>query len=354
MPANNFAPLRRKLLRWYDAQRRDLPWRRTRDPYAIWISETMLQQTQVATVIPYYERFMKAFPTPALLAQAPLKKVLTLWSGLGYYRRAENLQRAAETIAREHGGELPNRYDALRALPGVGDYTAGALMSIAFDQRYPAVDGNVRRVLSRLFALTDEKTLRSQAATLVPHHHPGDFNQALMELGATVCAPSAPSCAACPFEQCCASRRNPSAVSIPGTKKHLHQTRVAWPLAIVWRNGKILLRRRPKDRLLAGMWELPGGELKKRETLQQALGAELRTIDCHNATPRKIGTLRHAITHRNIHAPVFLVTLADHKEIRLPSSNWRWVAPASLHRYPTSSMTAKALKIFTAHEKASL
>lgn len=354
MPANNnVAPLRRTLLRWYDANRRDLPWRRTRDPYAIWISETMLQQTQVATVIPYYQRFLSTFPTPTALARAPLKRVLTLWSGLGYYRRAENLKRAAAAIAQKHGGQLPDRYDALRALPGIGDYTAGALMSIAFDAPYPAVDGNVRRVLSRLFGLTREKDIHAHAARLVPQRRAGDFNQAVMELGATICMPAAPGCALCPLAARCVSRNNPAKSVLAGVKKAVRQTQVSWLLTIIWRNGRILLRRRSANGLLAGMWELPGGELKKQETLQASLRQQLDSIACADTRARKIGALRHAITYRNIHAPIFLVQLPARKRLALPSSHWRWVTPDSLHGYPTSSMTSKALKIFAQYEKAS-
>lgn len=353
MPAIKFAPLQKQLLRWYDANRRDLPWRRTRDPYAIWISETMLQQTQVATVIPYYERFLKAFPTPAVLARAPLKRVLTLWSGLGYYRRAENLKHSAETIARTHGGQLPDRYDALRALPGIGDYTAGALMSIAFGKPYPAVDGNVRRVLSRLFALTGTKELQAHAMRFVPQKRPGDFNQALMELGATVCTPTTPNCAACPLAAGCASRDNPTRAVIAGAKQALRQTKVTWPIAILRQGGKVLLRRRAANGLLAGLWELPGGEQKKNETFQSVLAKQLGAIDCAEIKPLKIGTLRHAITHRNIRAPIFLLRLTATKTIPLPSADWRWMRPDSLRRYPVSSMTSKALKLLAAHEKDS-
>ncbi|HEY2918304.1 MAG TPA: A/G-specific adenine glycosylase, partial [Candidatus Binatia bacterium] len=189
MAAKNLAPIRRRLLRWYDRNKRDLPWRKTRDPYAIWVAETMLQQTQVKTVIPYYERFLKAFPTVEALARAPQQRVLRMWSGLGYYRRAENLKQVARQLVRRCDGKIPRNHDALRALPGVGDYTAGAVLSIAYQQRFPALDGNTRRVLNRLFNLTDNTALHIRALQLVPRSRPGDFNQALMELGATLCTP---------------------------------------------------------------------------------------------------------------------------------------------------------------------
>ena len=208
MPAKNLSLLRKKLLRWYDANKRDLPWRRSSDPYAIWLAETMLQQTQVKTALPYYERFLETFPSIEALARAPLQRVLRLWSGLGYYRRAENLKKAAVQVVRDHGGELPDDYHQLRRLAGIGDYTAGAILSIAFQQPYPAIDGNVRRVFARLFTITDEKLLRAMADRLVPKVRPGDFNQALMELGATLCTPKNPRCSACPVNRECAGRQH--------------------------------------------------------------------------------------------------------------------------------------------------
>lgn len=354
MSADNFSYLRRRLLGWYDAHRRDLPWRRTRDPYAIWISETMLQQTQVASVIRYYERFLDTFPTVAALGRAPLKNVLALWSGLGYYRRAQNLKKAASVITREHGGHMPDRYEALRALPGIGDYTAGALMSIAFDKPYPAVDGNVRRVLSRLFVVKDQGQLRELALRLVAGKRPGDFNQSLMELGATLCTAAAPRCGDCPVASRCAQQRGPARSSISSAKKSRRSSKVTWPLAIVCHHGKILLRRRAVNGLLAGLWELPGGELKTKDTVYGALRHHLGALSRGAlGKQRRIGTLRHAITHRNIRAPVFLVPFADNKSTGLPRSRWRWIAPSQLQRYPVSSMTSKALKIFAAHEKSS-
>src|SRR2546428_607517 len=230
MSQNKLVSIRRQLLRWYDKVHRDLPWRRTRDPYAIWIAETMLQQTQVATVVPYYERFLKAFPNVEALDRAPLSRVLTLWSGLGYYRRAANLKKSARALIRDHGARLPESYKALRALPGVGDYTAGALLSIAFGKPYPAIDGNARRVLGRIFALETDKQIRDMASRLVPASRPGYFNQGLMELGATICITKNPRCCECPVAYTCegrtAERRLPA-------KKITTLRSVTWPLAIV-------------------------------------------------------------------------------------------------------------------------
>lgn len=340
--------IRRKLLRWYQKNKRDLPWRHTRDPYAVWISETMLQQTRVNAVIPYYEKFLKTFPTVDALARAPLPRVLRLWSGLGYYRRAENLRRAARQIARRHAGRIPQDFAQLRALAGIGDYTAGALLSIAFGKPYPAVDGNVRRVLGRLLRITDERALRAAAAELVPAARSGEFNQAIMELGATVCTPKNQRCSDCAVRSLCASRK--LAGELPSSRKRMKLKSVVWPLAIVHRRDRILLRRRGATGLLAGLWELPGGETTQ-EPIAAALRRHLRDVELSLPRPAKLGAIRHAITHRRIRAPVYLFELAANNQIKLPRTRWRWVGRSKLRAHATSSMTAKALALFSSHEK---
>ena len=351
MSAKNSSALRRKLLRWYEKNKRDLPWRKTDDPYAIWIAETMLQQTQVKTVLPYYDKFLKAFPNVDALARAPRERVLRLWSGLGYYRRAENLRSAARQLIRSNRGKIPRNYVELRALPGIGDYTAGAILSMAFRQRYPAVDGNVRRVLSRLFDLKNQTEVRARAAQLVPRSRPGDFNQALMELGATHCAPRLPNCAACPVNSECAARQSADFGRLLLSRKKNDFKDVTWPLAVVRRRGKILLRRRAATGLLARLWELPGGEIAKRERLEIALRRELQDSAGSFPAPRRIGELRHSITYRRIRAPVYLFDCPSPARIRLPGTNWRWAARSELDDYPLSSMTRKALRVFDLHEK---
>lgn len=347
MVETNLSRLRRRLLHWYKNNRRDLPWRQSRDPYAIWISETMLQQTQVKTMLPYFARFLAAFPTAQALASAPLDRVLRHWSGLGYYRRAENLHKAARQIVADHGGNLPRRYEQLRALPGVGDYTAGALASIAFKQKYPAVDGNVRRVLGRLFGVISEASVRGLAAKLANTAQPGNLNQALMELGAMICAPKQPRCGVCPAASHCQSKNQPSRRSMP--PRQLTRA-VTWPLAIVNHRGKILLRRRARNGLLAKLWELPGAEIAAEGKPEAALHQELRALA--SLAPQPLGQFTHSITNRRIVAPVLLYRWSARRAGNLNKTNWRWVAPAQLHRYATSSMTGKAVKLFLAHEKS--
>jgi A/G-specific adenine glycosylase len=361
----NLAAMRRHILRWYDTNRRDLPWRRTSDPYAVWIAESMLQQTQVKTVLPYSERFMNALPTLTALNRAPMPKVLALWSGLGYYRRAENLKRAAREIFHHHGGKIPASYDSLRLLPGIGDYTAGALMSIAFGQPFPAVDGNARRVLERFFATKSEAELRAFAWRIVSPSRPGDFNQGLMELGATICVSQRPVCLRCPLALACAGRitRGPRVAELDPVsarrlrlpsrertaKKGSRLRDVDWPLAIIRSGGKLLLRRRSVRGILPGLWELPGGETEKQESLGAALQRHIRELNGIKAEGR-LGAFQHNITNRRIASSVFLFTAG--RKLRLPDRQWRWFTPASLARYPTSAMTRKAIKLLEAHDQS--
>ena len=349
----NLGLFRRRLLRWYRRNRRDLPWRQSRDPYAIWISETMLQQTQVKTVLPYYRRFITAIPSVQSLARARLQRVMRLWSGLGYYRRAENLHQAARQIMRQHSGVMPRDFDHLRALPGIGDYTAGALLSIAFGKKYPAIDGNVRRVLSRLLLTKSHEKIHSYAAKLAKTSDPGNLNQALMELGAMICIPNQPQCDNCPVAPDCGSRHRLGSQleKIPTAKMTFRD--VTWPLAIVSYRGKILLRRRRADGLLAKLWELPGSEINAHEKAEDVVRRELKPLAVAGLVPRRLGELRHSITNRRIHAPVLLYRWPMNQPGPEIKAEWHWVVPNELQRYATSSMTTKAVKLFLQHEKNS-
>ncbi len=352
MAEANYPLLRRRLFSWFRRHQRDLPWRHSADPYAIWISETMLQQTQVKTVLPYYGRFIDTFPTVAALAGAPLQKVLRLWSGLGYYRRAENLHKAARQIMRQHGGVMPRAYDQLRALPGIGDYTAGALLSIAFGESYPAVDGNVRRVLGRLLGAKSNAEIHACAAKVAKTNQSGNLNQALMELGATLCTPREPRCVDCPVASLCLGRDDCG--RIEPAKASTKYRAVTWPQAIVVYNRQILLRRRQSRGLLAKLWELPGAELAASATIAGTMAKELRQLQLGRAKPARLGELRHSITDRRILAPVLLYRWPVKRSAPVADPNWRWIAPAQLQRYATSSLTAKAVKLFLDYEKSSV
>jgi A/G-specific adenine glycosylase len=267
-PDERLGAIGRDLLAWYERHRRDLPWRRSRDPYRIWVSEIMLQQTQVATVIGFYERWMQRFPDVAALARADTDAVLSAWEGLGYYSRARNLLAAARRVVDEHGGQLPRAIEALRQLPGIGRYSAGAIASIAYDAAEPAVDGNIVRVLTRLFCLEGDpkraplaERIWQLARRLIPQGRARDFNQALMELGATCCTPRSPSCGRCPVAAHCEASRRDAVERFPESSRRpvaIEQTRVA---AVISRGGRVLTVRQPATAARwAGLWTFPETE----------------------------------------------------------------------------------------------
>jgi A/G-specific adenine glycosylase len=294
----------RRLLLWYERVRRDLPWRRTRDPWAIWVSEVMLQQTRVETVVPYFERFLARFPDPATLAAAPSEELLACWSGLGYYRRARQLQDAARAVV-ERGG-LPRRAAELERLPGIGPYTAAAIASIAFDEPVPVLDGNVVRVASRLAAEAENparapvrRRLLAIAATLVDPRRPGDSNQALMELGATVCLPKRPRCGECPLRAQCAARARGDVEGHPWSRRRPTTVRVHHAAAVVrGPDGRVLLVRRGlAEEVLPGLWELPTVEATDVAQAERALEAR---YGGRWQLGERAAKLRHGITFRSI------------------------------------------------------
>ena len=301
VPAADFST---SLLDWYDRHARALPWRAppgtTADPYRVWLSEIMLQQTTVAAAGPYFARFVERWPTVEALAAAPLDDVLTAWAGLGYYARARNLHRCARTVAGEHGGRFPDREEALRALPGIGAYTAAAVAAIAFGRPATVVDGNVERVVARIFALETplpaaKPELRRLAETLTPEERPGDYAQAMMDLGATVCLPRNPKCMLCPVAGRCAARRSGLAADLPRrAPKAERPTRRGVAFWVVDESGRLLLRRRPERGLLGGMMELPSTDWRP---------APWPEAEARNAAPLAAswlalpGTVRHTFTH---------------------------------------------------------
>ena len=336
--------VRRQLLRWFDRHARDLPWRRTRDPYAIWVSEVMLQQTQVATVIPYYERFLKAFPTLAELAAADEQLVLRHWAGLGYYRRARDLHRAARVIAADHGGQIPADAAMLCRLPGFGRYTANAVLSQAFDQRLPILEANSRRVLCRLHAVREDPQqgavqarLWHAAEALVPMKRVGAFNQALMELGALVCTPTRPACARCPLAPQCHAHRLGLQEAIPVRGKRPARVQVDEVAVVVERGERLLLVRRPEHGRWAGMWEFPHHECEALEPAPAAAERLLTTLGLRGEIYGELATIRHAVTRFQITLTCLRVrwhagtcTGGDYPEAR-------WVAAADLRDFPIST-----------------
>ena len=256
--------LTKALLDWYLGARRDLPWRRSGDPYAVWVSEVMLQQTQVKTVIPYYLRFLDAFPTVARLAQSDLEQVLKLWEGLGYYSRARNLHKSAGLVVSHYGGRIPDQWDTLHRLPGIGDYIAAAVLSIAYGRPYAVVDGNVKRVLARVFALSEpvnvavsHKTFQQWANRLLDHDRPADYNQAIMELGALICQPRQPLCLQCPLINFCQAKMAGTTERFPVKIKRTPVPKKEVVAAVIRKNDRLLLVRRPDQGLLGGCGSCP-------------------------------------------------------------------------------------------------
>ena len=330
------------LLRWFRTAQRDLPWRRTSDPYAIWVSEMMLQQTQVATVIPYYELWMARFPTLRALAEASEDEVLHAWQGLGYYSRARNLLSGAREVVRRFGGRLPSTVEELRSLPGIGPYTAGAIASIAYNVPAPIVDGNVIRVLSRLFALRGDpkkaplkNRLWELAAELIPPAHASEFNPALMELGATICTPANPKCAVCPVAEACEARRQGIQDQLPETAARPTVTPVQMVAALVWRGERVLIvQRRDDENRWAGMWQFPNTEVRSGEPAADAVRRAVReTVGLEVAPGPQATVVRHSVTRYRISLEVYHCTAAVGDPRPVSCRAWNWVSVAQLGDY---------------------
>lgn len=330
------------LLAWYDAHAAQLPWRESADPYRVWLSEIMLQQTQVETVMPYYMRFLVNYPDIFALAAAPLDDILKLWEGLGYYSRARNLHQTAIRIATDYGGKFPETVEGLLQLSGVGRYTAGAIASIAFGQAAPLLDGNVIRVFARLTDLADDVTQNTVQAKLwqladewLPLERVGDYNQALMELGRTVCKPRQPLCGECPIQAYCAAFANGTQAERPVKKKKAQTPHYDVAAGIIANDkGQLLIAQRPLEGLLGGLWEFPGGKQEIGETLPECLRRELRE---ELAIEVEVGELfvkvRHAFTHFKITLHAFECRYVGGEPQTLGVLAWAWVVPEALDRY---------------------
>ena len=337
------------LLRWFDRHRRDLPWRRQSSPYRTLVSEFMLQQTVVATVEPYFERFVARFPDFVALAAAREDEVTALWSGLGYYARARNLRRAAIAVVADHGGVLPGDEETLQTLPGIGPYTAAAVAAIAFDRRTFALDGNGIRVLARLFGVREpvnlpatREQLRALGRSLVPAARAGDFNQAMMELGALTCAPRTPDCAGCPVRaHCAAVEQGMKPEELPVKQPRATRRPVAIACVLVERAGRVLLVRRQPGELLAGTWALPSADVAEGAAAEDAARAAASAQGVVAKSPPVFrGRVRHVFTHRDLTADVFAVA-AERASSAGPER--RWVARDELHDLGVSSFTRKTL-----------
>lgn len=345
-----------RLLDWYATHKRAMPWRGHPDPYAVWVSEIMLQQTRVDTVRPYFLRFLSRFPSISDLARAPMEDLLKAWEGLGYYSRARNLQAAARAVASIHGGRLPRSSAELERLPGIGPYTAAAIASICFNEPAPVVDGNVARVFSRMLGWSDDfakpASRRKLAAWIAPHFPqsaaPGDLNQAMMELGALICAPQAPNCPACPLRSSCHACRTGTQDAFP-----FRPMRAAIPTryeaaVLIRRRGRLLLSlRRSSGRLLDGFWELPAVSISRSPPKQALLAKRVsRQTGLRLGTLVAVGERTHVFTHFRLHLRVFACARAVGR-LRTGSANeYRWAGPREISRLPVSTAHRRVLERF--------
>lgn len=351
--------LSKQLLAWYAQNARQLPWRGETDPYRVWVSEIMLQQTRIETVIPYYQRWIERFPSLQALASASKQAVLQAWEGLGYYSRARNLLRGAQMIVNEFGGRFPTDRQSIARLPGVGRYTAGAIAAIAFGLDEAALDGNTRRVLSRVFNLElparssqGERQLWKYAAEHLPAGRAGDYNQALMDLGATICTPRAPDCQRCPLENLCQARQLGVQAARPVARPRPAVPHYLVTAAVIRQDGRVLIARRPEDGLLGGLWEFPGGKVEPGEDLPQGLSREINEeLAVQIAVHEPVGVFTHAYTHFRVTLHAFYCRLTSGDPHPVEASDLRWVYPFELKDYPMGKIDRQIARLLERSEQ---
>jgi A/G-specific adenine glycosylase len=333
---------RSSLLKWYGANKRSMPWRDVDDPYKVWVSEIMLQQTQVDRVREFFERFVAAFPTVSALAAATESEVLKAWEGMGYYSRARNMRRAAQQMVATHGARIPDQYAELIDLPGVGPYTAAAVSSIAYDRDHPVLDGNVIRVLCRLLLIEEDPRLATVKTDLIAaserllaRRRAGDFNQAMMELGARICTPHNPPCHDCPVRSWCRAYReleDPAELPVKGKRKERPHLQVA--AGLIWKKGRLLIARRPSEGMLGGLWEFPGGKLEEGESLEECLVREIaEELDIVIDVGELAASVDHGYSHFSITLNAFDATFVSGTPKAIGCSEWKWVVPAELEEF---------------------
>ena len=341
-----------KLLHWFTQHQRELPWRHTYDPYAVWISEIMLQQTQVTTILPFYKRWMDTLTTIQAVAEASEETILKLWEGLGYYSRAHNIQKAAHQICKVHQGKFPHDFEEILALPGIGRYTAGAIASVAFNQNKPIVDGNVERVICRLMNFRDNpkstamrKTMWHLAEAWIPQGKARFFNQALMELGALICLPQSPNCLLCPVQNYCLAFQQGSSELVPTKVKRRPLQPITTALAVIQREDQFLIRKRPAEGLMAGLWEFPNIHVKGDQEMQHTLQSEMRKQhQVHISIKRRLSTIKHGYTSFKVTLHCFLCACHDYN---LPeeSASVKWVALHQLNQFSFPAAHVKLIQL---------
>lgn len=352
------AAIGQALLAWFAPQQRDLPWRRGYSPYEVWIAEVMLQQTQVRTMLPYYQRWLERFPDISAVAAAGEDELLKAWEGLGYYSRVKNLQKTAKILLERFAGELPKERRSLLALPGIGSYTAGAILSLAFNQPVAAVDGNVKRVLARLFDLdlpidspTGHRVITELATALIPNGQARLFNQALMELGALICLPRRPDCVRCPVAGGCRACACDRVAERPVRAPTGPTRPIAVAVGVLARDGKILIQKRPATGLMPGLWEFPGGKIEPGETVEAALMREfMEELRLEITVGARIAVIRHAYTSFRVrlHAHACTLTPVDQVPVPMKAVDYRWAALDELDLYPFPAANKRLINMITA------
>ncbi len=330
------------LLAWYARNSRSLPWRGDPDPYKIWVSEIMAQQTRIQTVIPYYLRWIRTFPSIKALARANEQDILKNWEGLGYYTRARNIHKAARVVMEKYAGHLPEESNLLRELPGIGPYSAAAIASHAFGKNEAALDGNIRRVLARVFNVSlqvgtpeFEKKLNHLAQVNLPKGKAGDYNQALMDLGSSICLPRNPTCSICPLKSLCIAQKEGIQNSLPVRKKATSLPTVIVTAAIILNHGKTLITQRPSHGLLGGMWEFPGGKLEPSETLEDCLQREIKEeLGTKIIIQEPFGVFNHSYSHFHVELHAYTCKLNGNKPKPLQVKSFQWVKPVDLQTFP--------------------
>jgi A/G-specific adenine glycosylase len=359
MNKNDLESLRKHLMKWYLANHRDLPWRRSKNAYRIWVSEVMLQQTQVNTVLSYYRQFIKRFPNIKKLAGADLQAILKAWEGMGYYARARNLHRAAKAVVQDHGGRIPDTRETFHSLPGVGDYIAAAVMSMAFDQPHAVVDGNVKRVLARLYKIdapvnqaSSQNRFKEAADKLLDSQQSGIFNQAMMELGALICKPRNPSCSTCPLNPFCQAYKTNQVAGFPKRQQSKATPQYHIAVGVVFKNDRVLITQRKAQGLLGGLWEFPGGKIRDGESARAACIREIKEeVNLNVDIDRHLAKVKHAYTHFKIVMDVFCckyisgriylrgpvafrwIRLEDYKNYPFPKANHKFIPLLGIYHY---------------------
>lgn len=352
MSPRELLAFQKNLLEWFAEHQRPLPWRKNYDPYSVWVSEMMLQQTQVATVLPYFKRWMETLPTLQAVANAPEEQVLKLWEGLGYYSRARNLQKAAKHIVEDHQGVFPSKFETILSLPGVGRYTAGAIGSIAFNQNTPIVDGNVTRVLCRLMDLRGEpksasmvKTLWHYAEAWIPQGQARFFNQGLMELGATLCLPQKPGCLLCPVQNFCQSFQAGSVARVPAKTVRRPRTPITTALAVIENDHQFLIQKRPVGGLMGGLWEFPNVNLEEGQAMKETLRQEIeKQYHLEISIEAAITTIGHGYTSFKVTLHCFLCRCVEGSRKKLRPSA-RWVSLEELEQFSFPAAHKKLIRI---------